>query len=595
MDFINEEIVPRGANDIISNISLCSVDFTPTNQLYFGTLAEQTTYFSSKVKRNIPNCRYTARTSKLRINGFVDHINNCNYGYYTNTYQGKSKTYYFWIVAKDYLTRDVTELTIQIDVFQTWLFDMKLNDCYIERGHVDNDEIGSNTIPEDFELGDYVNVSRETITELQGEVCYLIGVTDSDSDLIGTLYGKVYSGFRLRIYRESDTAKLSAYIQDLAKTGKADAIAFIFIFPWQFFADTVAPLTSGAFLGDITKRLNKRISIDKHKKYFSFRDEKYYPKNNKLFTYPYNFMTINNANGSNVVLKYELFNNLDLPTYDFTLEGVLTQNAKFTLTPLEYNGVYESYTDSIESSGFGLCSWNNDNYANWFASNQNTLRAESSNAYASYKANMQVANNNYDTSKANSGINYALGSLNSATQLGVGIGTLNPFAISNGIQSGIGTVASGMQAKNTRENDLANSGLMNTTNYQNTISSINASIQDAKVQPNTCKGDTSYSGLDVSRETNTFFVSQTAIKPEFARVIDMYWQKFGYPIRKLENPKKYLTSRTRWNYIKTLDCVVTGNIPFEDREMIARFFDNGFTVWHDETYLYYYNASNSIR
>lgn len=150
-------------SNAISNITLCRVPITPTNQLDFSTESEQLSYFSSKAVKNITNCRYQPRTGQIKITGYVDSLRNCNYGYYTNSYQGVEKTYYFWIVAKNYLAREVTALTIQIDVFQTWQFDINFNSCMIEREHVDNDGYGLNTIPEDFELGDYVTIVRKKL------------------------------------------------------------------------------------------------------------------------------------------------------------------------------------------------------------------------------------------------------------------------------------------------------------------------------------------------------------------------------------------------------------------------------------------------
>ena len=151
------------------------------------------------------------------------------------------------------------------------------------------------------------------------------------------------------------------------------------------------------------------------------------------------------------------------------------------------------------------------------------------------------------------------------------------------------------QAKANANNDLSNSALMNTNNYLNTMRALSASVKAAQVQPNTAKGDTTVGGLDVSRDTNTFFISVAAIKPEYARIIDMHFQVYGYKILQTANPSLFFRNRQRWNFIKTVNCSIKGNIPNTDKQAIQEFFNNGFTWWHEEEYMYNYNVSNPIR
>ena len=134
---------------------------------------------------------------------------------------------------------------------------------------------------------------------------------------------------------------------------------------------------------------------------------------------------------------------------------------------------------------------------------------------------------------------------------------------------------------------------MNYTSYQNANRSLMASIQDAKVQPNTCKGDTTASGIDMARGTNTFYIRQTAIKPEYAKMIDMYFQMYGYQVNKVGYPSYYMNTRKKWNYIKTVGCVVLGNIPLEDKREIESLYDNGITFWHNDI-TFQYDVENAI-
>ena len=68
---------------------------------------EQKEYFQAHCVRTINNCSYQARTSKIRVKGYVEEFSNVNYGYYDNTYNGKTKRYYFFIASKfQYINED---------------------------------------------------------------------------------------------------------------------------------------------------------------------------------------------------------------------------------------------------------------------------------------------------------------------------------------------------------------------------------------------------------------------------------------------------------------------------------------------------------
>jgi hypothetical protein len=188
--------------------------------------------------------------------------------------------------------------------------------------------------------------------------------------------------------------------------------------------------------------------------------------------------------------------------------------------------------------------------------------------------------------------------------IGTGLGTVGNLisgnvqgAIMGSIQGGANGYLDYQQSGRNADTTWINSDILNRNNYQNAIRSTMASVQDAKVQPNTAKGDTSSTGLDLARDTVTFFIEQTTIKPEFAQKIDLYFQMFGYQVNSLEVPT--LRTRDKWNYIKTVNAVITSNlnektIPLEDIRMLEDIFNNGVTIWHSESYMYQYAVQNNI-
>ena len=83
-----------------------------------------------------------------------------------------------------------------------------------------------------------------------------------------------------------------------------------------------------------------------------------------------------------------------------------------------------------------------------------------------------------------------------------------------------------------------------------------------------------------------------SIKNEYARIIDRYFSLFGYKVNDVKLPN--ITGRTNWNYVKTIDCNFSGNIPQPDLEVIKSMFNNGVTLWHNPATMYNYNNTNNI-
>ena len=83
-----------------------------------------------------------------------------------------------------------------------------------------------------------------------------------------------------------------------------------------------------------------------------------------------------------------------------------------------------------------------------------------------------------------------------------------------------------------------------------------------------------------------------SIRPEYARIIDDFWNMYGYKVNIVKTPS--ITGRQYWNYVKTADCNVEGDIPQEDLQIIRKMFNNGCTLWHNANNIFNYNLSNNI-
>lgn len=108
------------------------------------------------------------------------------------------------------------------------------------------------------------------------------------------------------------------------------------------------------------------------------------------------------------------------------------------------------------------------------------------------------------------------------------------------------------------------------------VSSI-GNLLDASLMPPRAKGDPNGSG-NVARGKQTFGFLKKCVRAERARVIDDFFTMYGYKINRVKTPN--VTSRSRYNYLKTQDTTLIGNIPREAlSEMIANRV-KGITFWH---------------
>lgn len=107
-------------------------------------------------------------------------------------------------------------------------------------------------------------------------------------------------------------------------------------------------------------------------------------------------------------------------------------------------------------------------------------------------------------------------------------------------------------------------------------SNINEDMK-ARNRPNTARGSSGNSTLVALREKD-FFFENWHVTVEQAKILDDYYDKYGYPYYRLMIPNT--TSRNVWNYVKTQECTATGSVPYSDLLTICGAYDKGITFWH---------------
>ena len=111
------------------------------------------------------------------------------------------------------------------------------------------------------------------------------------------------------------------------------------------------------------------------------------------------------------------------------------------------------------------------------------------------------------------------------------------------------------------------------------IGSTVAKVTATSAKPAQAKGSPGGSSL-FDYGVLDFHFYKTTITAEFARIIDNFFDMFGYAVNRVKVPN--ITGRPSWNYVKTTDVKIVGSIPFDDMNTIKANFNRGITFWHGD-------------
>lgn len=255
----------------------------------------------------------------------------------------------------------------------------------------------------------------------------------------------------------------------------------------------------------------------------------YTPKNKKLFTYPYNFLYVTNNEGNACNYPYEFFSD-DKCNFDVT--GAISCNPEFTLVPKNYKGSAKNYNEQMTVGNFPQCAYAIDSYKAYIAQNANKI---------------------------------GLATVNAVTQTAVGVAS---FLGTEGA-TGTDSVLSGVKG----------------------IASILASNADMDALPPQAHGLHSPT-VNFVNKIKGFQFYNVHIRGEFARIIDEYFNVYGYATRRVKVPNRSV--RPHWNYVKTINVSITGSLPADDMAKVRSIYDRGVTFWINGNEVGDYSLNNSI-
>ena len=506
-------IAPNSTIEIFGDISLSAGQ---EDTLYFSSTSAKDSYFSGITKlMTLSSQSYTRKDrGYIRVEATMTQLYNACYMRFKNT-SFENKWFYAFILSVNYVNNITVEIQFEIDVMMTWMGAFTLAQCFIERQHVTDDAIGHNIVEENLDIGDYVYNSI-TRTNALGDYTIIIGASVDQSGKPvagGTMVNNIYSGIELHQF--GTVAAANSFIDQLTDKAKSDAIVACVMCPSKFITDQTA--------------VTEIITTSKNYTYI----DGYQPKNNKLFTYPYNYLVVTNGQGNYATFRYEFW----VASNDcrFSLGGVAGLQPCAILTPDQYKHSAENlfnYSESMTLNNFPQCAFNIDQYKAFLAQNSASIAVDA-------------------VSTVGSGI------LNTVS----GFATLG---LNGGLQKGI---EAGVKIANTL-----------------------AFHSDYKKKPPQSNGVTT-TDFDASRREKDFWFLKQSITRQYAKVIDDYFTMYGYAIHEVATPN--MNARPYYTYVKTVDAVVHGNIPSDDCRVIEDLFNRGTRFWKNHTQIGNYSLNNA--
>lgn len=559
------------------------------NQLTFDSASDQSAYFLSLDKIGETDFTYQRRENSIHYPAHVDSIIQYNYVMYKND-NYSNKWFYARILNMQYVNDGMTLIEIEEDAYQTWMFDITVDQCFVEREHVMDDTIGLHTVPEGIETGEYEIVDKNNIplyeTVSPGPpfdwviVFCMTTLPLGNASITGESFtiGGVYTALHFfavkgrsntnpQVNPEAEAYLLMRCIELWDGSITSEAIKNVYVAPasvvdanatatqWTF--DTSVP---GASITIQVWPISDSVTTGP----FSWQQSShlagnYIPQNNKLFCWPYSYAYLSNKVGENLVVHWEDFPTETIGsggnavtaktiTYKKALVPSASLSAKLYFT--NYKG-YAEKTDSgtgqtiagtrmyeygINFAKAPVCAWTTDYYLNWLTQN---------------------------------GVNQGIGIASAVA--GGGLAIAGAALLGGPVGLALAGAAIGVATS---------------------VGNAMGARHQASVTPDNANGDLSSGDVMFAYNKCAISLYHMSVRPEMAYMIDQYFNAYGYKVNDLKTPN--ITGRINWNYVKTIGSTVHGDIPQSSIDRLNRMFDTGITFWHHPQTFHQYWQPNDI-
>jgi hypothetical protein len=557
----------------------------------FTNLEEQTNYFLSKTGHTFTDFTYQREENSIKVPVEIDELYHSNYVMYQNTAY-TDKWFYGFITRKEYVNPKVTRVYFEIDVFQTWQFQIQYKPCHVVREHRTRWNTNGTPVVNTQDEGLDYGTEYETVQVAKyipyGKVFFLVivcsqtmhGGTADTPEITPVLNGSpqplTYYIHPFKMDGTSPKVTLDGTLQTISpiasvlknlykQTDAVNNIVSLYITEYlgidipysndtlQLSMSNFDPVTIQDYENDLsmTTLYLKKISTyqiktanlgDKYSGYTPVTES-------KLLMYPYTVLILDDLKGNRLELKNEYIGS---PNISFSVKGSIGTTNKVAYQINDY--LTSGTPDHVADIGLEFSLINNN-------PNDVPIITDLLSAYLQGNKNSLQNQQNQILFR---GLTGAVGGLVGGIARG-GLGGL-----------GSGATEMGMSLANTYFD--AQTLLAKQKDIDNTPPSIS-----------NMGGNTAF---DYGNDHKGLYIIKKQITGEYRKKLTDFFKMYGYKVNELKTPS--FKTREHFNYIQTLGCFLTGSIPQTDILKLQSIFDNGITIWHGDYVGDYTKINNEV-
>lgn len=324
---------------------------------YFNVLDPKT---DSEVLTAISGClvatnsaySFIRETNAIECNFNYSDLLKCNYVAFRNP-DYSNKWFFGWIDRIDYINDNNKRINYTLDIWTTWVNALVFDPVFVEREHVNLDVIGEHILPEPVAAG--ITSAQNTVLKRFNAYDLVVNSAadpSASADPLSTIENYINTAYS-KCFTSAQLADAKTWIEHELTAGR---LINCVLYPSAFtgkdntgYADTIA---------------SENIAIPK-----PLNLNGYVPVNNKLFTYPYSYLAVDNCS-MQTILRYENFG--DINNMGFVIRGFANPIAEITCIPKNYELINENPYHSVTIRDFPQLPMAVDTYLAWVAQKSNS-------------------------------------------------------------------------------------------------------------------------------------------------------------------------------------------------------------------------------
>ena len=597
---------------------------------WFDTKTQQYQYFKAKEKFTYTNHNFVKIVGKnyIDLNKNVEDVMDCNYLMFKNNeYSGK--WFYAFIINVASLNSRTTRVYYEIDVMQTWQFEVSFKKSWIVREH-ESLSNNWNIVPESFNMGNEYEIVKQYDVKPQ-PFYYLVycikerfDLDYDEADEDGNFYTAPdsLSYYVIPIAYPNSNGEIPDIKYGLSdtplgqfQTMNHETVSSVM---YEFRQSTATPKNIvSVYLTDYLPIPVEEVGSSEYRlkglaraiirtqptvlSIFRITDEtayNYVGEHNvgnvfsdineaepKLRYYPYTVIELSDGRG-NVV--------------NYKPEGLRYSNGQMVLKTLgaksfhnyvaygmrDYNRTGIGLTTNADIISNGIINSNPQDIAvldelttAYLQGAKNSLEAQRQTWQTDLFYNRVGSTLRGASSAANLGVNAYLGSVTGGAHSAGGL--MSGGLTGGGVVDDVGNMAQAFT-------NYMHAG----ADYQNKVNEQNAMLEDIGNQPPNLVKQGSNTNSAVGNDLLGVRVTIKRVRPFYLEKLRNYFHVFGYKSNAFKVPN--IKTRTHFNYIQTTMANVQCAFYNEDIAKVKAILDNGITLWHTDD-IYNYDVTNGVR